>query len=294
MFAGISINVLCYGDHFDLAERCLGSISRALSSSSQHIRDVRIGMNEVAQRSDTYIRKWSEEITNQHELPVRLYTPDRNARKYPLMRRMFNDPAAPLPGWVMWFDDDSYLTDKGAYPHVAPYFDQLKKWCENRGTSAVMFGENWWERQLQGNQRDFFTSKPWWTHRGWKSKKGKNWVPFVQGGFWLLRTDVIRKYDWPMKELFHHGGDMALGMLLIQQGLSTDASDPSYVKVNADDRGRGSKALRRGPDQKDNLVGADYVAGKVGDLSHHEFDCRIEIVGKLSPTKPAMLKLSGL
>jgi hypothetical protein len=57
-------------------------------------------------------------------------------------------------------------------------------------------------------------------------------ITFATGGYWWLRTDVIRQLDWPDERLSHNGGDTLLGEAIRQQGWPFHKNNYG-VKVNA-------------------------------------------------------------
>lgn len=299
--AVLSINVLCYGDHRWLAERCLQSIRQSLLSTkreevSKSILDIRIGLNAVSPTTERFIYEWASSVIDELDLPIHFYVPERNVGKYPLMRRMFHDPEHPLPGWVMWFDDDSFIRP-AAY---SCFFPNTLGWCRAASADVVMLGETWY-RRFEGNQRAFFATRPWWTGEPIlrRHPKFSGRVPFIQGAFWVLNSRVVRDFDWPMKELHHCGGDMALGLLLDQQRLQTAPSSQDAVAVNADIEGVRSAAERRGIHQQ--LVGYSY-RGLPLDVSHQEFACEVRALQSAARSYEAvssfpakkLIRLSGL
>src|SRR5690606_26744083 len=58
---------------------------------------------------------------------------------------------------------------------------------------------------------------------------------FITGGWWVIRSEVIRSHDWPPPCARHQGGDSMLGVLLDQQQLPF-ADVPGLVATNAGKR----------------------------------------------------------
>jgi hypothetical protein len=80
--------------------------------------------------------------------------------------------------------------------------------------------------------------------------------PFITGGWWTIRTDIIRKWHWPTLDIKHNGGDMMLGELCRQQNYKMKNFDHG-VGINAKmGSERASSAPRRGRSTK--LVGELY------------------------------------
>jgi hypothetical protein len=248
-----TVCILMYGDHVDLARRCLGSIVSTLDPA--HVASIRVGLNEVCGETRRFVE------TSLARLPVDslIYLPERNVMKYPLMRRMFWDTERPITTpHIMWFDDDSCITaDRSWWARVA-----------DAATRAHQLGDVWtvWTR---GNQSEGITAQPW--YRG-KPLLKRHKLRFATGGWWVLNTDVMRRANYPWPELRHRGGDSPLGEFMRQQGL-TLAKFKDGLWINADNAGGNSKAARRGHDERPMWV--DYSPGQPTRLDHHDFNCRV-------------------
>jgi hypothetical protein len=264
----ITLCVLCYGDHVELAQRCLGSIRRGLTHAPAGVvTEIRIGQNACSAELQAFVKLWSEEVTATFGQPVRVYTPDTNVGKYPLMRRMFYD-TPPLDQWVMWFDDDSYFQD-----------DLRVSWwlsLQKAMADADMLGQLWL-MPMAGNQWEWIQQQHWYNKtlgKPTKLAKGELAFEFCQGAWWVMRTEMIRRLGWPFPELHHNGGDSMLGEALRHVGgrmRRFTSKQKGHVRINADVRGRDSASKRRGIHEP--RIGSDYVAGQVSDLSHHMFTC---------------------
>src|SRR5678815_2573879 len=97
----VTICVLCYGPHEELARRCLQAIERHTDPSLFRLR---IGLNEACRGTRTLV----------NELRVRnpatvVHESDINLFKVPMMHRLLNLPPVETK-WLIWFDDDSYVT----------------------------------------------------------------------------------------------------------------------------------------------------------------------------------------
>ena len=257
----ISLCALFFGDHTNLTHRCLSSIWERLSEGQAHIFDIRLGLNAIARGTRSVVDWFTENVRTHYKIPVIHYDCPRNACKYPLMRRMLlEDPRRP-GNRVMWFDDDSYL-DGGA-----GWWSTLA----DRARKCDMLGKRYYQG-LRGRQWEWVINQPWFNPDAGKPprRKGKHSFIFATGGWWVVRADVFRQWDWPTLELKHCGGDSMLGELMRHQGLRLDDFDEG-VRINADDRGRHSKATPRGESVRRVLLGADgYVRDR--DLSHHNFE----------------------
>lgn len=225
-----TIATLLYGDYLELAYRCLEPLRRLEDGA-----DLRIGANEVGTETGDYLDTLSRQF------PRQIRSPD-NLCKYPMMRRLLT--AHPLAEYVMWFDDDSYIT-----------CTSLNNWLEHvdgvMGDAHMIGGI--YQMPLQGNQDKWIAAQPWYTG---KPVRKPHTVKFVTGGWWCIRSEVLMKHDWPDRQLLHRGGDVMLGELCRQQGYRL-VNFRKDVKINADALGRESKAKRRGFDSSP--IGATYA-----------------------------------
>jgi hypothetical protein len=257
----ISLCALFFGDNPQLAHRCLGSIWPRLSSGKAHIGDVRLGLNQISPATRSIVDWFTANVQSHYSVPVLHYDCEGNACKYPLMRRMLlTDPRQPAR-YVMWFDDDSYLDGGPGW-----WADVL-----SRMDSAAMLGKIY-SQPMRDRQWEWVLHQAWYNPAVGKPplRHNKRSFVFATGGWWVIRTDILQQWDWPTVELKHCGGDSMLGELLRHQGLKLENFDLG-VKINADDRGRHSKARPRGESWNRVLLGVrGWSAEK--DLSHQKFD----------------------
>lgn len=223
----LTVCALFYGDYLDLAKRCLGSIE-ALPQGWEHVRDFRLGMNQVSRDTEQYVHEWAQRMAEDRQIPCRVYTTTSSALKYPMMRKLFFNSET-LAKYTMWFDDDSYLENR-------PEFWEL---VVKKMKTADLIGQHWY-KDLSGSQQSWIADQPWGETRcGWTK------VKFCTGGWWTIRSAVLEKYDYPWRALRHKGGDMMLGALCLCQKLRMEFFDTG-VRINADSTGAHSKAARRG------------------------------------------------
>jgi hypothetical protein len=243
-----TICVLLYGDHAELAARCLNSICRGAHAAMPD--GLRVAMNQPSQSTEAYVESL---VTHGWLLPHNVYKSPENLHKYPMMRWMFYDERNPITTpYVMWFDDDSYITD--AVISSRPGF--LSTVSEAMGAPdpvtnvlPCMCGSSY-TIKITGNQRQWIEDQPWYDRVPISSP-----MRFATGGWWVARYGLLAAYDYPFPELDHRGGDVMLGALCQQQNLQIKNLRPG-VAINADEHGRESKARRRGFDQRP--VGYDY------------------------------------
>ena len=248
MKAKFTIFVLLYGDYAWLTERCLNSILTQIPPDHLNLR---IGMNEVSGTTSNYV----EECVKLGWLPQEnVYESTENIHKYPLMHRMFNDSDNPITTpYTMWFDDDSYLRESAN--DGPPWLTKVEAAMIN----ADMIGGKY-SQDFAGNQTAWVEQQSWYTGRAFL-RKGYNqtaYASFITGGWWTMRTEILRTYDYPWDELDHRGGDVMLGEMLRQQGKRV-VQFREGVAINADPNGVESRATKRGFNSKP--IGYNYDPG---------------------------------
>jgi len=257
----ISLCALFFGDQPELARRCLSSIWERLSDGKSHLYDIRLGLNQVSPVSRAIIDWFTVSVQEFYRIPVLHYDCPVNACKYPLMRKMLLTDPRPAAQYTMWFDDDSYLDGGPGW-----WVDLL-----SRADKVAMLGKVY-HQAIRGRQWEWVLQQPWFNAEVGKPamRNGKRAFIFATGGWWLVRTDLFRRWDWPTAELKHCGGDSMLGELIRHQGLRLANFDQG-VRINADARGRHSKATPRGESWNRVLLGTSgWLQDK--DLSHQKFD----------------------
>ena len=241
---------LFYGDYPQLAERLLKSLYRPEWLDQI---EVRVGCNQISLATVEILRSYTAEWGGKPLLSsARTWYCETNLHKYPMMRRIFYDRPLETP-FTMWFDDDSWIRDSAPdhwFAHIANFMDT----ADNAGNVADMAGAVW-EMKLGGNQFRWYQDQPWY---GDKHVSKHHKVRFATGGWWVIRTPLLQKWNWPVPEINHRGGDVALGELCRQQGYNLrNFSDG--VCINANDSGKCSSSPRRGHDE--HPVGWHYQPG---------------------------------
>jgi len=267
---------LFYGDHPVLAQRCLRSIEGGLrEDGAKHVEELRFGLNAVSPRTEDFVRRWSADIHARYGIMVQMYQTRTNVFKYPLMRRMFHDYEINTD-YVMWFDDDSYLESPMQNGWWDAMFDAIR--------DKDMIGQ-FWLMPLEGAQWEWVKSQPWYNEKVGEPRKRpgmtKKYLEFCQGAWWVIRNKVLVKYDWPLKDIRHNGGDSMLGELFRHQQLRMGRFHGG-VRINADEQGRHSKAKPRHPHER--KVGWNYTGSPL-DKSFQKFACELTWVGKLVATE---------
>ena len=147
----LTICALFYGDHGRYARRCLGGLESNIKEGRPFTLDIRLGLNEVSPGVGDYVLGWAAEAARRYDLPILVYRPERNAFKYPLMRRMFHCAVEghPLGEYVMWFDDDAYLEPGFRWRRMLEYvadkdmIGQLQYWFI-QGRQFEWVKRQWW------------------------------------------------------------------------------------------------------------------------------------------------------
>jgi hypothetical protein len=219
---------LLYGDYPQLAERCLTPLSKLYELGV----DTRIGCNDVSAGTEAVVNRLFDpakgKLSLLHERP--------QVYKYPMMRRLFE--CSPITTkYVTWFDDDSYIK-----AHPEDWVRRLEAFMDS--TSSDMVGSVYTMPVLPGQDQWRRLHCDWFLDR----KRDHAYTKFATGGWWAIKADVIKRYDWPHRSLKHRGGDVLLGELIFQQSLTLSRYKDG-VAINADANGKESASKRRGYDE---------------------------------------------
>jgi len=194
-----TVCAVIYGDYEPLARKLLESLK-----GNRHVRDIRLGLNSAGPATREYVHSWAADQFDRH--PIYIYQPKENANigKYPLMRQMFRH--GNLADRIMWFDDDSYI-DPSAGADWWDRADQVSRKATQVGAIHSIM--------QRARQHEVIVQQPWYTR---KPLNGRHRFKFITGGWWIAKSDFIRKWDYPWPDLYHNGGDSILGELMRQQG----------------------------------------------------------------------------
>jgi hypothetical protein len=232
-----TVFVLCYGDHFDIAKRCLDSIIDSVPP--QHL-DLRVGCNEACNSTLQYLKT----------LPItKTYIHTSNDKKYPVMREMLWDARCPInTRYMIWFDDDAYVKD----PRWLQYL-----------TTSIVAGHNKGERMYGikmfhdfsayskgGHQpQNWFHSADWHNGRNFRVRNNTAEAPngsvidFAVGWFWALNTEALRQANIPDVRLNHNGGDITIGAQLHQAGFSLCQFNKGKVMISTPKKEEGGRRV---------------------------------------------------
>jgi GT2 family glycosyltransferase len=198
----VTVCVLCYGDHPDLARRILGSLR---SFTEERAMRLRLGLNAVSDRTRAVVYELIAELE-----PEVLVDSKANLFKLPMMRRLFYDQPLATP-WTIWFDDDSYV-------YRSDWLTTLF-WHSQLRPDVDMWGKRLFVR-VDKECRSFVREASWF--RGLEltpdPQEGMYRMDFIAGGFWAIRTRCLHRVGWPEARLLHFGDDYMLGEALRQNG----------------------------------------------------------------------------
>lgn len=211
---------LLYGDYPEMHARLLSSMNQTIPHDTQ----VRFWCNQVCQPTYDAITKLPSNYKIHRMCSV-------NTPKYKAMRDMFEPIKKGSWKWLCWLDDDTWFTK-------TDWFEQTATYIERRPVENVSYiGQKWYVHYLPG-QTAFVAKSPWYHGRAPELIGGKPGVHFHTGGYWWIKTDLIKRLDWPDPRLSHNGGDTLLGSAMWQLQLPMHHYDYG-VKVNdAKRRGR--------------------------------------------------------
>jgi len=225
-----TICMAMYGDYLDLQKQSLLSI---IDTVPRNRRQIRVGTNAVPPAT----LDWLNGLRDRDEIQYLKINPT-NEFKYPLMRDLFSHEAGTLDQWVIWFDDDT-IADKDPRwcLQLCEGLAELPPDCAAAGT--VMLS------RLTATQKAYYATRPWWRNKllqgdnRQRTPDGRT-VAFLHGGWWVMRSSVIRELDIPDPLLKNNGGDICIGEMLHQN---------EYKIAKLADIVRISTAKRRGENQ---------------------------------------------
>jgi hypothetical protein len=216
----VTIAVLTYGDHPELARRCLESIRR---HCDRDLYRLVVGANAVCAETRSYLTRLRSEGAID-----RLLLSETNLNKCPMMRRMVEDLDSEF---LWWFDDDSFVVSPDALP------ERLRRVGEAPATT-VMWGHVFYfsdenDFNLGTDVSGYVRRAPW--YRG-KDRGGDGRWFFPTGGCWFIRSTAIRALDWPDRGLIKRNDDVLLAEAIRQQGWEFRDIGPCGTAINTEPR----------------------------------------------------------
>jgi hypothetical protein len=207
--------VLCYGDHFDLAQSCLESLFDTIPMTCL---DLRVGLNAVCPATRAFVKGLEGSRIR------KVYDHPENIKKYPSMREMFHDPNCPIRSeYLVWLDDDAKIVDAGMWSHLC------RTIVSNHPHGSRLYG-NVFTHNLANptaprqDGRRWFTTAPWWRNKNLRVKGQGMEAPngtvieFAAGWFWAMNVHTMREAQIPDTRLNHNGGDITIGEQVHQAG----------------------------------------------------------------------------
>jgi hypothetical protein len=244
-----TIMPLFYGNYPSLAQRCLNSL---LQLKDFQRWELRIGANEIGDVTRAYLYATTEQLSTSG-LTISQYDTSTNRGKYPMMRRMLYDPGNPITSeYVVWFDDDSYVSEPDNWLDKLEEAMQTCDMCGQQMSAVLTGGQPYW-----------ITTQPWYTGKpvvygSWRGKPDTPQVPaFAVGGWWCASMSMLRDLDWPPPNIIHRGGDYMLGEAMRQNYYRLRNWRKGVVINAAMDSTTDASSPRRGWDPVP--VGVDYV-----------------------------------
>lgn len=226
--ADVCVCALFYGaedKHFKLAQRFFNDALRELGQCNVEFR---FGCNAVGSATENLL---NHEIQN-HFPRAKVFNSSYNLMKYPMMREMLHQPFIRAPV-TMWFDHDSYL-DVPATPGA------VKQWLarvQKTVTGCNLIGSVQ-KTKLTPVQLAWCQNKPWF-----KKELADNYLSYVIGGWWAIRTHLLGELNWPAREFQQKHGDVFLGAMFKHNNLPL-CFFRDGVRINVNDAGVEAAAPR--------------------------------------------------
>lgn len=217
--ADVCICVLFYGaedKHFKLAQRVLNGPMRCLAKRNIEFR---FGCNAVGAATTDYL---VTQVAEHFHRTVLFHSPE-NIMKYPMMRRMFYEPPIRAP-ITMWFDHDSYLDPEDE--NIDSWFDRVVK--QVNGCNLIGSVQR---AKLPDAQLEWAARQPWFN-----AEQDNTYLPYVIGGWWAIKTELLRQFDFPSPDFQQKNGDRVLGAAFKHQKIPF-CHFRFGVRINANDSG---------------------------------------------------------
>lgn len=229
----VTLCVLCYGPNASLAERFLASL---YSTTDPALFQLRAGLNEVEDRTFHLFETFQKQHRN-----ISILRSPANLYKSRMMRRLFHE--TPLASnWTIWCDDDSHFTR-------ADWLHRLALKIEHH-PGAALWGWLHYFRTRDDSILDWIRQAAWYQGRPFGRGTDPDGQPateflFPTGGFWAIRTEILRRLDWPDPRLVQGADDILLAEALRQNHLHFENFHHG-VAIN--------DAPRRNPEAKEHSI----------------------------------------
>lgn len=204
----VTICVVAYGPHAALSQRFLVSLYR---NTDPALFQLRAGLNEVEPATERLFLAYAERYGN-----VQLFVEPSNIYKAPLMRKLFHEPPV-ASSWTIWCDDDAYFTRSDWLVRLG--------WKMESEPQVAMWGKPYTLSIRESYVAEWIAAAAWYRHlpliQNLSEKAERSWqFSFITGGFWAIRTHVLRWLDWPDRRLIQALDDVLLGEALRQNALA--------------------------------------------------------------------------
>ena len=129
------------------------------------------------------------------------------------MRCLFHEPPITTE-WTAWFDDDSYVL-RGDWLQRLVIKTQAHPEMDAWGVRYLLFPDR--------DALEFAKTASWYRHLPWVIRRNEQDIPspcfeFPTGGFWVVRTRIVKALEWPDRRLRQAGDDFFFGEALRQNG----------------------------------------------------------------------------
>ncbi|HZL36395.1 MAG TPA: hypothetical protein VFC78_13835, partial [Tepidisphaeraceae bacterium] len=130
----------------------------------------------------------------------------RNINKDPMMRLLVEAAEAP---YVLWFDDDT---------HVEPGWDRLMGEFIRDSEPFDCAGHVFYCHRSE-EYKTFLHKRPWWGgEEAYREPDHRKRVWFATGGLQLIRTEYLRRHNFPDRCMRKRADDLLLGDMISQTG----------------------------------------------------------------------------
>jgi len=238
----VTVCVLLYGEYFNLAKQCVGSI---IENFPKYQYELRVGINECCKETIDYIKQFKE---------IKIYEEKNNINKYLLMDKMFQDINTEF---IWWFDDDTFVIKNDT-------FEKWMNYIENSPEDVVVWGSIYGVRMQRRSMfaKYFETSiQDWIKKQSWynglpipsgNNKYEENYYQtdiqhdiwrFPTGYSWVGMTDFLKKIKYPFEGMVV-GGDILLAEEVRQQKKVFNNSYYGLHVPDAPSRKKNKKIIR--------------------------------------------------